>query len=447
MTVNTIMSWNTLARWIGILAWIAAGIGLAVYASGAGERPDRSGSAVTGAVFQRGQPLRLVDRSAIPRIGDPVFSDFTGTSGGTDRDWRQVGYVTSVNRERGIQSGDRNSEQGDIITVQWFGEETSPERLHWTAHRTTGSLQEVAEVMLPRSRRKELEGKLKRLVEQHGKQIAESLAPLIRQTMIESIPIVEIALTDSIGRHREQWERLGRRWETEILQERLLPLAKEEMLPIVREHGQPLAEQIGRELWERASLWRFGWRALYDRTPLPDREMVRGEWQRFVDEEAVPVFENHFDEIAETLIESIRDIAANPRVRLEFRELADRLAEDQEARTLLKQTLREALVDNEDLRQRWASIWNSPTAKRAVREAGKKIEPTIRQIGDDLLGTPERGIDPRFARVLRNQILGKDRRWLVARRPENDSEVGSERGVIRRADRPMTYPKVYLATP
>jgi hypothetical protein len=48
-----------------------------------------------------------------------------------------------------------------------------------------------------------------------------------------------------------------------------------------------------------------------------------------------------------------------------------------------------------------------------VAVAAERLEPTARRIGDLLFGTRETGVSPEFARVLRSQILGKDRRWLV----------------------------------
>jgi hypothetical protein len=65
----------------------------------------------------------------------------------------------------------------------------------------------------------------------------------------------------------------------------------------------------------------------------------------------------------------------------------------------------------------------------------------VRGIGDDLFGTQETGIEPNFARVLRNQILGKDRRWIVAtisaeRQPQESIPLTRDS---------MPYPIVYLA--
>ena len=59
--------------------------------------------------------------------------------------------------------------------------------------------------------------------------------------------------------------------------------------------------------------------------------------------------------------------------------------------------------------------------------AGERLYPTVHRIGQVLFGTPETGVTPEFARVLRNRILRKDFRWLVL-------EAGPES-----AGRPVTH--------
>jgi hypothetical protein len=57
--------------------------------------------------------------------------------------------------------------------------------------------------------------------------------------------------------------------------------------------------------------------------------------------------------------------------------------------------------------------WTSPEANAAFQMATSRLEPTSLRIGQILFGNEEDGITPEFAKVLRNQILRKDQRWLV----------------------------------
>ena len=72
--------------------------------------------------------------------------------------------------------------------------------------------------------------------------------------------------------------------------------------------------------------------------------------------------------------------------------------------------------------------------------AGDRLEPVVRSIGDELFGSEDAGINPDFARVLRSQILGKDRQWIVAWHTGSESS-----GRIETSGKHMPYPVVYEA--
>ncbi len=211
------------------------------------------------------------------------------------------------------------------------------------------------------------------------------------------------------------------------------------MLPIIRKHGEPVAREVGEELWQRASVWSFGWRIVYDKSPLPQKDLTNQEWTRFVNEEAIPVFEAHADEIAAAVRQSITEIANDPEVRKELAEAADVMASDPESQKLLRTILQESLVENQELHGVWREAWTSAEATRALEAAGNRIEPLVREIGDELLGTPDGGIEPGFARLLRNQILRKDQRWLVARSSARTSS-SSANATIQLARESMPFP-------
>ena len=249
-------------------------------------------------------------------------------------------------------------------------------------------------------------------------------------------------MRESVSRHRSEVDLVASRLNRYVVQGRLIPLAKEQLLPIVKRHAEEPAEAIGRELWDRASIWRFGWRAVYDSTRIPNKSMVKEEWQRFVDEEATEVVESHMDELTLAVQRILADVATDPDVRLELAQAVDVVASDAQTRTLVQTLLKEAIVDNQSLRERWRDIWTSEKAVASLSIASDRLEPIVRSIGDEIFGTREGGIDPDFARVLRNQILGKDRRWIVAT-PVAEQSMGDN--VIRVSHEAMVFPIVYLA--
>ncbi len=373
-------------------------------------------------------------------VGDPVFlaqasgndtSSGNDTLNGIETLFKQVGAVKAI---RASESGD-----GRDVTIAWYAADIKAEECQLIQYESSGRLSEVVATLLPPDKRKRIEKRIAMVVAEHGEQLSRAFVPLVQKTLRESMPIVEAEFRRSVANHRPEIDAATRRWKDELIDKRLIPLAKREILPIVQKHGQPPAEKIGREIWDKASLFRFGWRAMYDKSPLPQRDLLQDEWKRFVDQEAVPVMEKHMDEIVVAIQRSLRELSTNKQFRDELGKMAGEIASDPESQQLITVVLRETLVENERLREVWKDVWSSPEAQQAFRIASDRLEPVVRQIGDEIFGSEEAGIDPNFARVLRSQILRKDRRWIVA------WQAGASDGVIQMGRKPMPYPIVYVA--
>ena len=414
--------------YVGIAGWtvavVAAVTGLS---SGSNLSLDEFARTTARTVFNPADTVITQDDSSRLRVGDPVFGQTS------DNRWTQVGSVQKLGPRPGL------------ISLAWYGDQPASE-FDLTSHFQTGRLDEVIQTMLPPEQQDRISAKVAMLINQHGAEMAESILPLLKESLQRSMPVVESAMRDSVARHRNEINDLAVRWNEEIVREQLVPLAREEILPIVRRHAQPVVEDVGRQLWDRASLWRFGWRAVYDKSPLPKQDLVQDEWDRFVEEQAVPILESHTDEMVDAVQKTVQGIAKNPRVRAGLGTVAAELASDPASKQLLATILRETLVENDSLRDVWQSVWTSDEAKLILNQAGNHVEPVVREIGDELFGTPENGINANFARVLRQQVLGKDRRFVIARvrkreRPSNSPIV------IHRGRQSMPYPVVYLANP
>ncbi|OYP29952.1 hypothetical protein [Rhodopirellula sp. MGV] len=444
-------------RIIGLAFWTslaAAALGIAYVTtrssttprSGDDETPVNLGKAnlasVAGYLIGAESTVVRIDAQGRLKKGDPIFLAIPNQDGqaGSETNaadsgvaFRQVGHVA----EPAAQPG------GEVRLV-WYGGSVAssgidPEACQMFRYRSTGRLSEVVEVMFPPEKQRLIRDRLTLAMKQHGEELARSLTPLVEQTFRKSLPLIEDSFRDSVASHRVEIERLGRRWNQQMVEKRLIPLAKKEILPIVQKHGRPPAEEVGREIWDRASLFRFGWRAIYDKSPLPQKDLLRQEWQRFVDEDAVPILESHMDEIVVAIQRTLTDVSNNSAVRREVTRAANELASDPETRKLVQVILKEAIVENERLKQLWREIWTSDEATTALELASQRLEPVIRSIGDDLFGNEEMGINPDFARVLRSQILREDRQWVIA------WHTGANDGVIETANDNMPYPVVYIA--
>lgn len=375
-------------------------------ASGDSSDPDTAGAAASTSPPAQLWSYWTARRTTFPlqvpelplRDGDPVFLM------GTDGQWHEVGFVASTDSSR----------RATKAMVVWYDDEFNSADYRLVYYQNRGKFGDIVKMLLPPEKRTRLEALIRKAIDNHADEITEAMKPIVTKSLRESLPVVEQAFKDSLDRHRDELEALGERYEQTVLRERLVPMVKDEVLPIIKKHGEPVAKTIGRELWDRASLWRFGWRALYDKSPLPERDLLKREWERFVDEEAIPVFEKHTPSLIEAQKNIFVDLSKNENIRDEFSDIIQLIVKDKELQRLLTAMMREAIVENEELRKVWMDNWQSTEAKAALKLAGDRLEPLVREIGDELFGTREDGISPSFARVLRNQILGKDKRWLIA---------------------------------
>ena len=375
--------------------------------------------------FLFSQPTQVSCKDSFGRLQafDPVFVQ------GTDEAWRQIGYVHPSH-----QLGDNS------VRLVWYDEAIDGGECQFFQYHDNSRLQNVAATMFPPEKQERIKQRIADAVARHSKEITKAFVPLVRESLQASLPVIEEEFRNSVARHRDEIDRLAKTWNEEIVDKRLIPLARKEIVPIVRLHGQPVAEDIGREIWDRASIWRFGWRALYDRTPLPEKNLLRREWERFAKDEAIPIVEKHMEDIVQAVQKTLKDITSNRAVRAELSGVADDLVQDPKTRAIVRTILRESLTDNARLRKVLADVWTTQEAKAALQMAGERIEPVVRQIGDEIFGNEEIGIDPGFARALRTQILDKDRRFIVA----YHLGIESDKQILV-ADKSLPFPVVYLA--
>ncbi|MCO8123183.1 hypothetical protein NHH03_15650 [Stieleria sp. TO1_6] len=425
---------GTRKRIVGFLFWcVLLVIGLiASYRLTFSSQPESAAreslASITRFVTGQRSTVQLTDPTGRLQIGDPVF--FADAKG----HYRQVGAVAQR-----IAAPLDSVPPVPSVRINWYEPTVPADACQMFQHHSNGRLSEVVATLMPAEKQQRIREQLAVAMAAHGQELTDTFVPLVQESLQRSMPVIEDEFRLAVARHRGEIDQALERWNKELVQQRLLPMARQEILPVVRKHGQPPAEKIGREIWDQASLFRFGWRALYDKTPLPEKSLLQEEWKRFVDEEAVPILEKHMDEVVVAIQRTVRDLSANQAIRNELGAVAAEIAADPQSRQLIQSVLKETFVDNERLRMVWREVWSSGEARRAFDIAGDRLEPVVRKIGDEIFGSEETGIDPDFARVLRSQILRKDRRWMVA------WHTGATNGVIEIASESMPYPIVYLA--
>ena len=412
----------------GVAIWIIL-IVAAVY--GARRYESERFNAVTSelvaqATGRRQHVFMYMDYSMQVGVGDPVF--VVEPNGR----YRQVGEVSAIPARTRLKFGTADSVRtGELLLYADVPPLSEESRL--TLHHTPESMEWVLQTMLPPDKQERIALLISRAFEAHQEEIIASLQPIIEDGFREALLIVEQDLEVALLSRSDELERIGAKYQTELVQEEIVPLVRSEIFPIVRYYGEPLAENVGRKMWDRASLWRFGWRYMYDISPLPQRDLARKEWQRFVDEDAVPVLEENLDEFIEMQQDVFRDVAKNKQVQDVVRRSLRQIVQDAEVQQVVMSILREVLLENPRLRDALHRHWTSPRARQALSIASQRFEPTAVEIGELLFGNPQTGITPEFARVLRNQVLKKDRRWLVLH-PQSAQDGGHPGHVVMRVE-------------
>ena len=388
---------------IGIALWFALAAFLWVRLAGTPEGEMVNRIAPVLYRFAAGERREAEVKLEEPRVlaaGDPIFViDGDGVS-------RQIGEVRRVVAHEG-----ESVERADVLFYAGSPDLHGDARLIY--YETPGSMEWVLKTMLPPDKREAVMREMSEAFAAHQDEILAALQPVAEASFREGFAVVEEDLAASLKRHKPELEKLGGKYQREIVEREIVPLVRQEIWPIVRRHAEPTAEEIGLEIWQRASLWRFGWRYAYDQSPLPERHLVEREWDRFVERDVAPVLEAHTDDFIRVQQSILSDVAKNPRVQSTVRRSLARVFDDPELQRVVWEIIRETIIDNPRLQEVLRKHWTGPEARAAFSLAAERLEPSAVRIGELLFGTRDGGITPEFARVLRNQVLGKDKRWLV----------------------------------
>jgi hypothetical protein len=342
----------------------------------------------------------------ILQVGDPIFiqsGDLTEPIGyisrikAIDSNQSELDYVDRAFAE--IYSSARPLRDGDYLTYH-----TTPESIDW-----------VVQMMLPPETRAEIARLIASAFRDHQMEIVTALQPIVEKSIRDAGAVIRQDLRNAFAKRDARIRELSKRFQTELVGERLMPLIRDEIWPIVQDEVRPLAIQIGEELWSQTSLWRFGWRAAFDAIPLTEKDLTKREFERFLKDKAVPILESHVYELVEVQQTIMTRISENSRVQSVITEGVKKIASDPDVQQLLTEVFKEVFVDNPRLREVLDRNWSGPEAQQALRITNQRLEPTITAIGETMFGNPFKEINPEFSRVLRNRVLRKDSRWLVLR--------------------------------
>ena len=135
-----------------------------------------------------------------------------------------------------------------------------------------------------------------------------------------------------------------------------------------------MIEDIGRQIWHKASVFRFGWRAIYDASPLPGRGLTEAEFSRFVDTEAMPILTRSLPRFLATQQAVLEEIAVNPEVQNVVKQSLIKISKDPAMQAVLLRVLRESILENGKLQKALLAIWNGPEMEMVMSMTDQRLE-------------------------------------------------------------------------
>lgn len=414
---------------VGVLIWIGI---LAVGIICTRQALSRAPSATSKLLKYVGKQRRVVDLefsgTLLVRVGDPVFLDDSNQVS-------PVGYISRVYLDE--EESTRQLAYARKASVCLYG--IAPglqdgDYLEYHAAPDTAAW--ALKTMLPQSKREEIGQLILTAYREHQSEIIGSLRPIVEASLKDAAGVIREDMKSAFESREDQIRAIGRRYQSDLVEKKIVPLVQNEIWPIVREESEPLAGVVGNEIWKEVSVFRFGWRYIYDKTPFPDRNLTEKEFKRFVDQKAMPILESHVGDFVDLQKRLIKRISANSVVNETLAESLKTIVQDPEVQDLLSEVFREVLINNKRLQEVLEARWKGPEAQHAIAMANYRLEPTITEIGVSLFGSPREEITPEFARVIRHRILHKDSRWFTL----HSESTRSEARPPRTSPQPSTLP-------
>jgi hypothetical protein len=354
------------------------------------------------------QPTRTIElrfeEEQIVKVGDPVYS----------ADETIIAPIGRIKRVISSDSTEVMETWADFVIVELYS--TCPPltpQSRFFYNETPLSLEWVLETMLPESKRREISQLIVDSLSEHRDELWADLKPITEKLMRDSQTVILEDLREALSQRSDLIGEVAEKYRSEFIEREVLPVVEREIWPIIERESAPLVQIIGTELWAQASLWRLTWKYLYDASPLPQRDLTRKEFNRFLNEKARPILDSHMPEILELQRRLFQEISGNPEVTRLMKSGLEKITSDEEIRRLVREVSRDVLVDNPRLRELWTNTWESAEMQALMLKANERLGPTITQIGEALFGNPRKKITPEFSDVLRSRVLFKDSRWLT----------------------------------
>ena len=195
----------------------------------------------------------------------------------------------------------------ELTSQDYFAYHDTPESMGW-----------VIEQMLPPEKRQAYTEKLLSTFAENQQELNELLKPIIKKSIAESVVVIQADLKVALEKRADEIREIGSRLQTDLVKEDLVPLVREEIWPVIQAEATPVLTSVGQSMWKEVSVWRFGWRYLYDASPLPEKDLTKKEFNRFLENHGIEILQNHADDFLEVQKEVLRKVSENETVQSSY---------------------------------------------------------------------------------------------------------------------------------
>ncbi|MHC4597374.1 MAG: hypothetical protein ACYS47_00055 [Planctomycetota bacterium] len=272
----------------------------------------------------------------------------------------------------------------------------------------------IIDVLLPPDRKNALLQDLRTFAAEHQEDIFQTFWPPFEAFLRDAFQILGDELPQILeNRDTEVQEILDRHKEATFRKE-LLPILREEFWPLIREKSAPLMEEVGQELWEQLPLYQLGWRYFYKQIPFTDKEILRRRWNKYLDQEAIPVLEGRTDDFLEVIRQVMLELSSNPKLSIALKNCLAALVEDPEFVQLVAGVFTDLVAPRGKIFVAFEKHFSDPKFLDGLNHLMEALGPTLNRISNRiLLDEDGKGINPDLAQVLRTQVLWKDECWIL----------------------------------
>ncbi len=246
----------------------------------------------------------------------------------------------------------------------------------------------------------------------HREKIFKAIHPVTQKVLADLQEIVIQDLPRVLQEREASIRNIGKRFQRDILEKEFKPILERDLWPQLSRRARPTIDALGREILRQAPLWTFTWKYIYQKLPFTQENLVGQEWERFVTSQVQPLIKERLGDLFKIVQDVIDETKNNPRVAAAFERALGKVLNDAELQHEIRLAFQKLILDNSRFHRSILKNWRSPEAEQAIDELGKFMGPLIASIGEEVLGSRGGGITPEFARILRTQLLQKDRQWI-----------------------------------